>query len=266
MRPSLSRALMIGGLMLSAAGLWLLRPGAPQRDKADALPPAGSVPAPPELSAPPPPRIAPPEEGEGRGGNPAQLGPRTPQRLKMPASELRADEKAAFAKEFVEKLKPAVERWCKTFAGHVPFRPEEVTSDKFRERFGDSPAFYDYGFVINGTTLSVVNYHGDVYVAYLMSPAATLLFQIPKNPEPPKPVSVTREEVLRLLKADSGRDFPPEEIAWRPTAYAGAMNGGVSVDVGEGVNGPHAPLPKYSMVFGPDGNLACYLKWMTKPK
>ena len=182
----------------------------------------------------------------------------------MPASDLRADEQADFEKEFVQKLKPAVEHWCKTYAGHVPFRPEEVTPDKFRERFGDSPAFYDYGFVINGTTLSVVDYHGDVFVAYLMSPAAALLLQIPKNPEPPKPVSVTREEVLRLLKADSGSDFPPEQIAWRPTAYAGAMNGGVSVDVGEGVNAPLTPLFKYSMVFGPDGNLACYLRRIIK--
>jgi hypothetical protein len=249
---------MIGGFMLAAAGLLLLGPGAPQPDKAAALPPVGSVPAASELSAPPPAPIAPPEEGERRGSNPAQVATRPSQRLKMPASKLRADEKAAFAKEFVQKLKPAVERWCKTYEGHLPFRPEDVTPDKFRERFGDSPAFYDYGFVINGTTLSVVDYHGEVFVAYLMSPAAALLFQIPEDPEPPKPVSVTREEVLRLLKADSGQDFPPEQIAWRPTAYAGAMNGGVSVDVGEGVNGPHAPFPKYSMVFGPDGNLACY--------
>ena len=255
---------MIGGLMLAAAGLLLLGPGTPRPDKADALPRPALCPAAPELSAPPPAPLVPPEEGQGRGSNHAQPAPLTRPRLKIPASELRADEKAAFENEFVQKLKPAVEHWCKTYAGHVPFRPEEVTPDKFRERFGDSPAFYDYGFVINGTTLSVVDYHGDVFVAYLMSPAAALLFQIPQNPEPPKPVSVTREEALRLLKADSGQDFPPEQIAMRPTAYAGAMNGGVSVDVGEGVNAAYAPLFKYSMVFGPDGNLACYLRRIIK--
>ena len=245
MKPRLSSALMIAGLVLAAAG---------------------SVPAALELSAPPPPRIAPPEEREGRGSNPSRLGPRTSGHLKIPASELPAEEKVAFEKEFVEKLKPAVERWCKTYEGHLPFRPEDVTPDKFRERFGDSPAFYDYGFVIDGTTLSVVDYHGDVYVAYLMSPAAALLFQMPKNPEPPKPVSVSREEVLRLLKADSGRDFPPEQIGMWPTAYEGAMNGGLEVEVGEGVHQKYGPLPRHSMVFGPDGNLACYLRWMTKPQ
>jgi hypothetical protein len=260
MPASLSRALLIAGLVVAAAGLWLLRPRTPQPDKPGALPPAGL-----ELSPSAPPRVAPPEvAGAGRGSSPAQSAPQTPPRLKKPASELRADEQAAFAKEFVEKLKPAVEHWSKIYEGHLPFRPEEVTPDKFRERFGDSPALYDYGFVINGTTLSVVDYHGEVFVAYLMSPAAALLLQIPKNPEPPKPVSVTREEVLRLLKADSGRDFPPEQITWHPTAYAGAMNGGVSVDVGEGVNGPHAPFPRYSMVFGPDGNLACYGRRLIK--
>ncbi len=249
---------MIAGLMVAAAGLLLLRPRAPRGGKAGAMPPAGSVSAASEAFVSDQTQAAHQGEGEVSGNKSAQDAPQTPPRLKIPASELRADEKADFEKKFVEKLKPAVERWCKTYEGHVPFRLEDVTPDKFRERFGDSPAFYDYGFVINGTTLSVVDYHGEVFVAYLMSPAAALLFQIPENPEPPKPVSVTREEVLRLLKADSGQDFPPEQIAMRPTAYAGAMNGGVSVDVGEGVNAAYAPLFKYTMVFGPDGNLACY--------
>jgi len=205
-----------------------------------------------------------PEQREARGSKPTQHSPRTLPRLKIPASELPADENADFEKKFVEQIKPAVERWCKTYEGHVPFRLEDVTPDKFRERYGNSPSFYDYGFVINGTTLSVVDYHGEVFVAYLMSPAAALLLQIPKNPEPPKPVAVSREEILRLLKADSGQDFPTDQIAMRPTAYAGAMNGGVSVDVGEGVNAAYAPLFKYSMVFGPDGNLACYLRRIIK--
>lgn len=264
MQPALSRSLIIGGLALGAAGLLLLRPEAPRPDKAQTMPPALSVPVASEESAPVPAQVAQPKEAEGGGGNPAQPAPRAPPRLKIPASELPADQKAAFEKEFVERLKPAVEHWCKSYAGHVPFRSEDVTPDKFRERFGDSPAFYDYGFVVNGTTLSVVDYHDEVFVAYLMSPAAALLFQIPKNPEPPKPVSVSREEVLRLIKADSGQDFPAEQIAWRPTAYAGAMNGGLSVDVGEGVNAAYAPLFKYSMVFGPDGNLACYLRRIIK--
>lgn len=178
--------------------------------------------------------------------------------IKLRASELTAEETAEFEKKFAEKIKPAVERWCKIYAGHVPFELKDVTADKLRERFGKDSSFYDYGFVINGTTLSVVDDHGAVHVSYLMSPAAALLFQIPRNPGRPKPVSVTKEEILRLLKADSGEDFPANQIAMRPTAYAGAMNGGVSVDVGEGVNADYAPLFRYSMVFGPDGNLACY--------
>ena len=264
MSAPLSRGLTIAGLLLVAAGLLLLSPRSPRPDKADVLPGPGSSPAASELSAPAPARIAPPGEGEARASKPAQQETPTRPHLKIPISELGTAAKADFEREFAEKLKPAVERWCKTYAGHVPFRPEEVTPDKFRERFGDSPAFYDYGFVINGTTLSVVDYHGEAFVAYLMSPAASLLLQIPKNPEPPKSVSVTREEVLRLLKADSGQDFPPEQLAMHPTAYAGAMNGGVAVDVGEGVRSGSGPFPKYSLVFGPDGNLACYLRRIIK--
>jgi hypothetical protein len=202
--------------------------------------------------------VAPVAEAPKSATNPTQQIRRP--HLKTPASELSQQENAEFQKKFTERIKPAVEHWCKVYAGHVPFRPQDLTATTLRERFGDDPSFYDYGFVINGTTLSVVDYHGDVFVAYLMSPAAGQLLQLPKTPEPPKPPSVTKDEILRLLKADSGQDLPSNEIAMRPTAYAGAMNGGISVDVGEGVNTDFAPLFKYSMVFGPDGNLACYMR------
>ena len=73
-------------------------------------------------------------------------------------------------------------------------------------------------------------------------------------------VSVTMQEILRLLKADSGKDFSPDKIAIRPTSRACSMNGGVFVDVGEGARAGNGLLPEYSMVFGPDGSLVCYLK------
>jgi hypothetical protein len=72
--------------------------------------------------------------------------------------------------------------WCKTYDGHVPFQLEDVTPDKLKERFGKDASFCDYGFVINGITLSVVDDHGAVCVSYLMSGAAAELLQLPKNP------------------------------------------------------------------------------------
>jgi hypothetical protein len=185
----------------------------------------------------------------------------TPRRhLRVSADDLTSQEKAEFEKEFATKLKPAVERWCRVYAGRIPFRPEDVTAERLRERVGTDPDFYDYGFAIDGATLSVADNHGHVCVAYLMAPSAKALFQMPKNPPPPAEPSVTKQEILRLLKEDSGMEFPPSEVAIRPTSRSSSMNGGVSVDVGKNVNGPLMPLPKYGLVFGPDGKLVCYLK------
>jgi hypothetical protein len=181
-------------------------------------------------------------------------------RIREHVSDMTPEEKAKFEREFLEKIKPAVVRWCKVYDGHIPFRPEDVTPDKLREHIFPGSSVQGYGFVIDGTTLSVAEYHGAVFVDYLMSPAAKQLFQLPKNSPPPADVSVAREEILKLLRADSGTDFPPNEIAITPTSRSGAMNGGIAVDVGKELHAAASPLPKYSMVFGPDGNLACYMR------
>jgi hypothetical protein len=179
-------------------------------------------------------------------------------RIRQNASEMRTEDNVKFRKEFAERIKPAVDRWCKVYAGHLPFSPEQVTPDTFIEcLFPDSPG-QSFTFVIGGVTLSVTDDHGLAFVDYMMAAAAKQLFQLPSNPSSPSTPSLTRDEILRLLRADSGKDFPPDEIAIRPTALSTTMNGGVSVDVGKGVNAEAMPLPKYAMVFGPDGNLVSY--------
>jgi len=169
-------------------------------------------------------------------------------------------ERAEFEKEFNEKVKPAVKQWCNVYAGHVPFRFEDVTIEKFSETTFPGGDYHAYDFMLDGVDLGIANDHGKVFVDYLMASPAKQLFQLPENPPPPKEPSVSKEEILRLLKADSGKEFPPDQIAIRPTGISTSMNGGVSVDVGERVNASMTPLPKYTMVFGPDGNLVCYGK------
>jgi hypothetical protein len=179
-------------------------------------------------------------------------------RIKERAEDMTEQEKAQFEKDFAAKLKPAVARWCDAYAGHLSFRMEDVTMDKLREVANLRPDCHAYDFVFNGTDLGVVNDAGRVYVDSLTTGAANDLLTLPANPAPPKEGSVSREEILRLLKADSGKDFPPDQIAITPTGRSTAMNGGVSVGVGEGIHAAMTPLPKYAMVFGPDGNLVCY--------
>jgi len=188
-----------------------------------------------------------------------QKGPlRQHRHIKERVEDMTEDEKARFEKEFAEKIKPAVRRFCDAYAGHISFRPEDVTMDKLRVVSNLRSDCHSYDFVIDGTTCGVIDDAGKVYVDSLMAPAARDLVNIPSNPSPPKDGSVSKEEILRLIKADSGKDFPPDWIAIIPTGRSSAMNGGVSVYVGEGANLPAPPLSKYAMVFGPDGNLVCY--------
>ena len=181
-------------------------------------------------------------------------------RIKERAEDMTEAEKASFEKEFAEKLKPEVARWCSAYAGHIPFQPQDVTMDKLRVVCNLRSDCHAYDFVIDGTTFGVVDDAGRVYVDSLSARGANDLVNIPANPAPPKEGSVSREEILRLIKADSGKDFPPNQINIIPTGRSSAMNGGVAVYVDEGVNanGMRPALAKYSMVFGPDGNLVCY--------
>ncbi len=222
------------------------------------------------LAPPPPPGAS--TKASQRGTNGASPGTSRLPHLKRHPEELSDQERAEFERKFKANIKPAIGRWFKVYKGHVPFRLEEATADRLRELAwggtypGGNTSLWSYGFVIGGTTLAVTENHGRFVLDYLMSPDAMLLLKTPSNPEPPKPVSISGEEVMRLIEADSGRDFPPDQVAMRPTAYAGAMNGGLSVNVGKGVNQPAMVFTdlKYTMVFGPDGNLACYGRGVTE--
>jgi hypothetical protein len=249
--------LIIIGLLLLGTGLLLTTtrngPSGTGQQFADRTSPVPGDPAPPAHLTPQA------TAGPRTGGQPWRTG--SPRRLSERAEDMTAEERAEFEKKFTTKLKPAVERWCKLYAGHTPFRPDDLTPDKLRTVVSPDSA-RSYAFVVNGTTLCVDDDPGDACVSYLMAPAARQLDQLPKEPAPPVPVSITRQEIMRLLKADSGRDFPPNEVAITPTAWSGAMNGGVYVDAGKNVRSYSSP-EDYSMVFGPDGNLACYQRGIT---
>jgi hypothetical protein len=178
--------------------------------------------------------------------------------LRTRASDFTTDEKLSLEATFKEKLRPAIEKWSRLYAGHVPFRVEEVTLDKFVERLGKDPSFYSYTFVLSGTTLCVDDYNSSVFFSYLWAPAARQLTELPTNAPPPASMSVATDEIMRLLKADLGTELDGNEISIKPTGTSGAMNGGVMVDVGKNLNAQYQPLPVCTMVFGPDGNLACY--------
>ena len=174
-----------------------------------------------------------------------------------------ADEKAELAKKFKEKFLPAVEKWFNAYEGHIPFRPEDLTLDKFHSRLGD----YMYTFMIDRDTTFTIQDSKDpkgvAKVSYLMSrKAAVEINSLPGNGfVPDLTIPIKREDVIRMVKADSGVEFTPNEVLIKPTAAACALNGGAFVDIlPTGADPNNALNFKISMVFGPDGNLVNYEK------
>jgi hypothetical protein len=170
------------------------------------------------------------------------------------------EERAALEKKFAEKLKPAVEKWCSAYAGHVPFKPEDLTMNNFVERLGRKEKYMSYTFVLNGITISVRESSGQTVLHYIASgPEMHSLNQLPNDGVSPSlNVPVTREEIIRMVKADSGVEFQPSEIELRPTGAASALGGGAFVHIGHLGGDPNNGLCKLDFVFGPDGNIVNY--------
>ena len=196
------------------------------------------------------PEVAGPGSGTNRSSRPQgtyRLG-----RGNMSDAEL-----AEFNATFEKKLKPAVERWCMAYAGHVPFEAGALTMDTFSAAVGRGPRCM-YMFVLDGMTVGIEDADRGVLLTHLNTPNSKKLVQLPRGTVPDPSMPVTREEVARLLKVDSGVNFPPAEIRVTPTAFSGAMNGGAQVSVGgDPIN---SASWKFTLVFGADGKLAYYLR------
>lgn len=212
-----------------------------------------------QVDAPvPPSAVAAPMNGQKETGP----GGLNLSKVRRRAAEFSDDERAHFNSIFEQKLKPAVVKWCQAYDGHIPFSPDDVSADKFVERFSKDSSYAEYIFVVNGTTLGVRNVRGAAQVDYLNDPRQTkLMATIPNRTEPPiTSFPVLRDEIMKMLEAESGCRFPAHEIRMKQSGFSGSLDGGVLVHVGgEPENGASW---KYDLVFGPDGKLAFYLMGM----
>jgi len=168
-------------------------------------------------------------------------------------------EKTDLAKKFVEKFKPAVEKWCKAYAGHLPFRPEDFKLDQFHSRTGS----HLYTFMVGDITLTLQdpdNMPGKVFYMARGTDIKTMNAMPSPGSTPDITVPVTTDEVINMVKADTGIEYPPGMVQIRPTGAASAFSGGAFVDVNQTmVNGMMLLDGKsISMVFGPDGKLVNY--------
>lgn len=179
---------------------------------------------------------------------------------KHKASEFTADEKAMFAATFQAKYRPAIFKWCDAFKGHIPINPTNVSPADLVDRIGNTSAYSEYVFVVDGITLGVQDKNGTARVDYLNAPKQTSKLAIlpDGSAAPVLSTPVTRQQVTQMLQADCGVRFAPQNIRIEPSGLSGSLNGGMLVDVGgDPENGASWD---YDMVFDSAGKLAYFLR------
>jgi hypothetical protein len=193
-------------------------------------------------------------EGKGTSNDVSQLNRKV---FRPGLAGLSEEERAELKKEFETKLGPALDKWAEVYAEHLPFKPDEVSLANYYSRMGRG-SYNVYTFMVNGATLSIEDAKGVARVMYLNTPETKKLMELPKGESPNMSMPVSREEVSKLIGADSGRTFTPDEVRMIPTAASSAMQGGVHVIVGGDTANAGSAL--YTLTFGPDKMLNYYMK------
>jgi hypothetical protein len=160
---------------------------------------------------------------------------------------------ADFTNRFEKRFKPEIARWCKVYAGRVPFDASDVTPDKFHSKVGG----FLYTFMIGSTTFTVYDGPQGTRVFYLMTKGASQELNAIGNGAMQHDISApaTRQVITDLLKTDSGIDYPADQVSIHPTGQFSSMQGGVMVDAG-GIepSGAYRVMTFTNLDFVLDGN------------
>ena len=176
------------------------------------------------------------------------------------AANMTKEEREDLSLKYNRKFLPALTNWFVSYENKIPFNVADVTLDKFHSTFGSRM----FTFMIGSTTLTFslpLDPNDDAKVSYLMVKQSAL--QMNATPTsgfvPDLNARVTREEIIRMVKADTGIEFTPHEVRIVPTAKSTALNGGAFVDIiPKGLDPNNAMNAKLSMVFDSAGKLVNY--------
>ena len=158
-----------------------------------------------------------------------------------------------FTNRFERRMKPEIARWCKVYAGRLPFNASDVTLDTFNSKVGG----FLYTFMIGNTTFTVYDGPEGTRVFYMMTKAASQQLNDVGNGAVPHNITepATRHVVVGLLKADSGIDYPADQVSIHPTGQFSSMQGGVMVEAGGIVtSGAYRIMTGTNLDFVLDGN------------
>lgn len=158
-----------------------------------------------------------------------------------------------FTNRFEKRMKPEIARWCKVYAGRVPFNASDVTLDKFNSKVGG----FLYTFIIGSTTFTVYDGPQGTRVFYMMTKAASQELNSVGNGAAPHNITepATRQVIAGLLKADSGIDYPADQLSIHATGQFSSMQGSVMVEAGGIVaSGAYRVMTATNLDFVLDGN------------
>ncbi len=174
--------------------------------------------------------------------------------------EMSPDQREKLARNYQEKYLPLARKWFAAYEGRLPFDLDDFKLETFHSCLGG----YMYTFMIGDTTFTIQDSPKlGLKVSYLMTrQEAVQMNSLPKPGFVPNlTVPVTREEVIRMVKADAGVEFTPHEILIKPTAASCTLNGGAFVDILPAGKDPNNGLNyKISMVFNAAGKLVNYVR------
>jgi hypothetical protein len=178
--------------------------------------------------------------------------------IRVRVADFKPQELLAFESDFTTKYRPAVSNWCRAFSGRIPFSLDKLSSSNLVERLGQDEQFFVYTFILDGITLCVRDDYGAAQVFYFNAPQSKMLMGLPNGTAPTAVTPVSAIEVSQIVKGVSGTDFILSDIHITPSGYSSTMDGGAYVSIGGDPD--NAATWKYTLVFGPDGKLAYYLK------
>jgi len=175
------------------------------------------------------------------------------------ARNMTIGEKADFAKKFEGKFRPAVQKWFAAYENRIPFKLEDVSPDKFHSAFRNQM----FTFMFSDITLRFVisrDTNAPAMVVYMKVRQADIdTNQTPVTDfVPDLSVPVTGDEIIRMVKADIGFEFKPNEVRITSTANSSTINGGAFIELLPSNDTPNNIPRKISMTFRSDGKLVKY--------
>lgn len=175
-----------------------------------------------------------------------------------PVSQFSSEERVELDRLYKLRLSPAIDRWKSAYGDRLPDEISQISLTHFHSTLAGGL----YTFVNGDITLTISDTKKGTRVFYMMSKSAALMLNsVGKSDQPPDmSLPVNREEIIRMVKSDTGIEFNSHQVEIKPTAAACAIQGGAFVEVGRQMLGDMELMTgtNVSLVVSSNGKIVSY--------